>query len=549
MYTLLFNNLILYDPRDDAKVIRDPAVHLSVGEPGSLSFTIDKDHQAVGRLTKMKGVLELQDDGVPIYRGRIVRDVEDFNLSRTIESEGLLACLNDSIVPPFDFPADYEDDDDYKTAAESGNVVAFLLAKWLETHNAQVSPEQEIKLGKVTVLDPNNYISRSSSEYQSTWEAIKSKLAGSSLGGYLLPRYEADGVYLDYLADFELTNTQDVEFAVNLLDLQTEDNVAEIFTAILPVGAEGLTIKELPDGDIDDDRVKEGLLIYSKRGISQYGKITKTETWDDVTQASNLKSKAADFLSGAGIARTISIKAADLHNESGASFRVGRYTRLTSTPHNYNVLLPLVTLEPDIINPGNTQITLGESLKTQTERIQAATNAAADRADRQELEIKKQSSDLNEVVEATNQQITSAIQTSESLIFEALTNYAEKGDLESYKETVSAQLSILSDTIEINLNTATEKIESINGDLQGKYSNFEKFFRFTEDGLYIGESGNEILLRLDNDIIQFLRNNVPGLWMDEKGTHADEVHTQTLRIGDFVLTADPDGRVSFRRID
>ena len=44
----------------------------------------------------------------------------------------------------------------------------------------------------------------------------------------------------------------------------------------------------------------------------------------------------------------------------------------------------------------------------------------------------------------------------------------------------------------------------------------------------IGESGNEVLLRLDNDLMQFLRNNVPALYIDPNGVHAEEVYINTI---------------------
>lgn len=62
------------------------------------------------------------------------------------------------------------------------NVVAFWLGKLLDAHNAQVTEGQQVKLGQVTVTDPNNYIARSSTDYATTWATITDKLTGSALG-------------------------------------------------------------------------------------------------------------------------------------------------------------------------------------------------------------------------------------------------------------------------------------------------------------------------------------------------------------------------------
>lgn len=379
MYQLNFNGFQLYDPRLEELTIRDVSVHLAVDEAGSLSFTIDHDHPFAGQLTRLKGRLELLADGLPIFRGRIISDIQGFDLERTIEAEGQLACLNDSIVPPFSFPEEYEDDPEYEAA---DNVVAFWLGKLLEAHNAQVTEEQQIKLGQVTVSDPNNYITRSNTDYATTWATITDKLSGSALGGHLLVRYEEDGTYLDYLADYPLSNVQGITFAENLLELTDEIDATEVFTAILPVGAEGLTIAALPDGELTEDLVKEGSVIYSRAGVDKYGRIVSVQTWDDVTEAANLRTKAMELLAQSGVLplRTISVTAVDLHctDSAIAALRVGRYTQVTSAPHDLDVRYALTTLEPDLLDPGNTRITLGASVQTLTDRNQQSISGIKD---------------------------------------------------------------------------------------------------------------------------------------------------------------------------
>lgn len=371
MYQLKYKNYILYDPRlaDEKLIVRDPAVKLAVSKAGEMSFTVDAEHPYLSNLRRMSGLVELLDGTFPIYRGRITGDTKDFYGAHKIETEGIMAALNDSIIPPFNFPEDFAEDASYKAAAASGNVVDFFFRWILAQHNSQVSTEQQIKPGVVTVSDPNNYITRSSKEYATAMTTISDKLFKSSLGGNLLIRYENDGNYLDYYAKLPLTNTQTVEFAENLLDLTSEVDGASIYTAILPEGKEGLTIASLPDGALTDDLVKSGLTIYSKSGVDTYGRITRHVKWDDVTVAANLQTKAKAALADNGLSmpETITCKAVDLGWQEGIQhFRVGRMTALLSTPHGYSASYPLMELAPDILNPGNTQITLGATRRTFT---------------------------------------------------------------------------------------------------------------------------------------------------------------------------------------
>jgi hypothetical protein len=549
MYQLKYKNYILHDMRlaDEKLIIRDPSVKLAVSKAGEMSFTVDAEHPYLSNLRRMSGLVELLDGTLPIYRGRITSDTKDFYGAHKIETEGIMAVLNDSIIPPFNFPEDFTEDASYKAAAASGNVVEFFFRWILSQHNAQVTAEQQIKPGVVTVSDPNNYITRSSEEYATAMSTISDKLIKSALGGYLLIRYEDDGNYLDYYAALPLTNTQSVEFAENLLDLSSETDGTNIYTAILPEGKDGLTIEALPDGDLTDDLVKSGLTIYSKSGMSTYGRITRHIKWDDVTVAANLQTKAKAALADNGLSmpETITCKAVDLGWQDGIQhFRVGRMTALFSTPHGYSASYPLMELAPDILDPGNTQITLGATQQTYTGAQIDAKRETDKRIESTRQEISERVDESSsQVIQATHQQITDLQQNVNSIILSALENYVETGDFDSYKEEVSTKLSVLTDQLSIDITKVTERIDKVDGDLQSKYSEITKAFRFTSDGLIIGETGNEILLRLDNDVLQFVRNNTPELQITAEGVEAMRIKVSILCIGNVVWTEDENGDV------
>lgn len=550
MYQLNFEGYTLYDPRMEELTIRDVSVHLAVDEAGSMSFVIDSSHPYADKLSRMKGRLELLSDGLPIFRGRILSDTQGFDLERTVEAEGQLACLNDSIVPPFDFPGDYDGDQEYE---EADNVVAFWLGKLLAAHNAQVTEEQQIKLGQVTVSDPNNYIARSSTDYATTWATITDKLTGSALGGHLLVRYESDGTYLDYLADYPLDNVQGIAFASNLLELTDEIDAAEVYTAILPIGADGLTIASLSDGDLTEDLVQEGEVIYSKAGVSKFGRITAVQTWDDVTEAANLRTKALALLAQSGVLplRTISVTAVDLHCTDAdiAALRVGRYTKVVSAPHGLDVRYALTELEPDILDPGNTRITLGASVQTMTDRTHQSASQLGGTLDHQQAQINEQQSSLDQLAQTTSEQITAITQNSQQIILEALADYATTSDLETLQETISSQLAVMADQIEIRLTQTSQQIQDVGGDLQAQYDELSKYFRFTSDGLVIGQEGNEITLKVDNDRISFLDGGLEVAYISNKQLYITDAHfLNSLRIGNFAWMPRRSGNLSLVRV-
>lgn len=566
MYQLFFNNYPLYDPRDDELIIRDPNVHLAVGEAGEVSFIIDADHPYAWALSKLKGVLELRADGRPIFKGRITKDKRDFYLSREIEAEGLMACLNDSVVPPFNFPGDWEGDPDYEAAAASGNVIAFFLGWLLDQHNSQVEPAQRIELGEVTVADPNNYISRASSDYTPTLETVRSKLE-DLLGGYLLVDYSGETTVLHYYADLPLVNTQVVEYGENLLDLIDEADATETYTAILPLGKDGMTIADLPDGEISPGYFKLGKIIYSEAAEELYGsRITRVVEWKDVTEEANLRTKALATLSEGGtlLTQTFTVKAVDLGSvveevtadsavagvavagdaivgSTGAittggvsRFIVGRYVQIMSTPHGFSALYPLVELEPDILDPGNTSITLGSTAKSASSLARSSQLAAREQMAVQRMALDQTQAILaeqqaalaaqgDEVPQVVQEQITAAVQTAESIIFSALERYEETSNFQEYQQTVTGELELLADAMLLKFTEAVDQTRAVDGDLQRTLETLAKYFEFNADGLTIRAGENAMELTLDNDLVIFRRNGQQFGWWDGVNFHTGNI--------------------------
>lgn len=152
---------------------------------------------------------------------------------------------------------------------------------------------------------------------------------------------------------------------------------------------------------------------------------------------------------------------------------------------------------------------------------------------------------IDQVVQTTRQQITDVQQNVNSIILSALENYVKTGDFGNYKEEVSSQLSLLSNQLTLKFDKATADITKVNGDLQGKYESITKSFNFDiENGLVIGETGNPVYLQLNNDILQFVRNNTPELWITADGVVTNRINTDALVIGNVIFRKDDVGDVT-----
>ncbi|MEG0323456.1 MAG: hypothetical protein RR619_05620, partial [Raoultibacter sp.] len=98
-----------------------------------------------------------------------------------------------------------------------------------------------------SLFGKGNKITRSDSTYPSTGDVIKSKLL-DSVGGYIQVRHENGKRFIDYLADFDKSSTQVIDFGKNLLDYVKETDASSIRTAVVPVGA------KLSETDIGYDK-------------------------------------------------------------------------------------------------------------------------------------------------------------------------------------------------------------------------------------------------------------------------------------------------------
>lgn len=569
MYTVKCDGYPLLDFRLESLILHNPKVTVEVNTVGGGSFTIYNNHPYYHVMQKMKSIVEVADEYGVIFRGRITDDTIDFNNGKAVDLEGLMAFFNDSIVRPYIFPDDFLGNDEYTAAAESGNVIEYFL-KWLiDNHNSQVEPFQQFKLGRVTVSDPNNYLTRSDTGYNNTWSVLSSKLFGSKLGGYLCIRYETDGNYIDYLKDFELTNVQEIHFGENLLDIKTEIDASTTYSAIIPLGAEIksaensdiknlLTISSLPDGDITEDIVKSGDTLYSKKAVEAYGWIyapVSETTWEDVTEVDNLLTNGKNYLTNTAVmlANTVEITAVDLHYADSLieSFRIYRNIRVKSEPHEHEGIYQLTKLDLDLINPQNTKITVGNKKLTLTDMNSQQLSTAIDRIQTAEKNIEETRQQTTEIQQQVVIETTEILNTCNEIILGALESYVKTSNYEEFKETVETQLSILAGEIVLKFETTTEHIENVNGDLQLTVDTLGKYFEFTEKGLKIKSGSNDMSLTIDNDVITFEKNGQQFGWWDGVDFHTGNIFVnvdEKAQFGNFAFVPRSDGSLSFLKV-
>lgn len=368
MFSIYVDGELLYRPDGDIDcAATDPVLKLEMGKSGSLTFGLPVTNALYGRLQKLVSIVQVFYDEQEVFEGRVLSLTRDFNNTLQVECEGELSYLVDSVQ---------------RNDAFTGKTTE-LLAEIIARHNEMVEPFKQFKMGKVTVEerditiagqsdkttdDEGNFdyrqieINSTTSEWRDTLDYIETCLI-NYCGGYLRARRDVAGnLYLDWIANYYDQTTQTIEFGVNMLDLEEDDDVNDIFTILIPLGTNNLTIEEVNDGSpmlVDEERV------------AKYGRIIKTKTFDSVSKPETLKENGERYLHENGFPKvTLTINAVDLHqyDKNVEMIRLGDRVHVLSAPHSIGDYLICTEIEYDLADPANTEYTFGQPTQSLTQR-------------------------------------------------------------------------------------------------------------------------------------------------------------------------------------
>ena len=519
------DNKVIYDYRSDDLNIFNPKLSLEANKTGSFNFKIYPSHRFFSSIEKLSTIIKVYQNNRLIFRGRVLEDKEDFNKAKDVDCEGELAFLLDSVYRPFDL------------TNQTISIKQFLTML-IENHNSQVKDFQKFILGNVTVEDTK--INFSSETALKTWDIITTRLI-DTYGGYLFITYNEDEMpILNYLKEPPYTSIQSIEHGKNLLDISNLVSGSDIATACIPYGAK---LKDNDGNDtakrLDVTSVNNGLdYLIDEEMAAIYGIIyaePSQTTWDDITDATNLKTKAVDLSNVTDI----------------QEFHFLDYIKMTSKYHNIDKIYLLEKLDLDLFSPENTTIVMGETFKTLTNTSLSNKNQMKDAITR----IEKATADyvtnekVSNIVTETIEQSTYIGQTAQTIVFTALEDYVLTGDLETYKQTIETKFTQTAEDYEMLFTNSINKINEVNGETNRQFQEIQKYIRFVDGNIILGETGNQITLKIENDRIAFLQNNVEVAYFSNNRLYVtDGEFLNSLQLGNFAFIPRANGSLSFGKV-
>ena len=345
MYQVRLDDEILHDLREEDRRLVSAKLYFESNKVDRFGFEILPTHPCFNNIKKLKSIISVfaiknTNEYEKLFEGRIPELDKDFNNIGEAEAEGVLSYFRDSIQRPFEFHDITPED---------------FLKEIVNRHNEGVD---------VTVTG-NLY--RMNEKYVTTLEILNDRLI-DRLGGYFRVRYVGDKKIIDYLKDFDGVNAQTIEFGENLLDLTQVATAADVYSVVIPIGAQdedgnALTIKSVNDG-------KD--YLENHEAIALYGRREAVVEFSDVTLASNLKTKGEEYLqSTIEESLTIEMKAVDLSliNHNIQAFRMYDWVKVISKPHSIIKSFLLKKMEINLIDPTDSYIQLGQIIKGISDEI------------------------------------------------------------------------------------------------------------------------------------------------------------------------------------
>ncbi|MCD7757056.1 MAG: phage tail protein, partial [Clostridiales bacterium] len=350
----------------------------SSGEIDSLQFEIlpnNPGYDLLASRTTMVQVMDTTTDSA-IFTGRVLTITPQMDSSglvyKAVVCEDRLGFLCDSIQP---------------YTPEATYTLEDFFALLLENHNAQVEDYKKIYPGHISMTTSSGNVTKGLN-YQTTWECIKSKLL-DSVGGEIQLYSGTDGLlYLDYVEELGSTGTATIALGKNMQSVSREIDPTSVITRLIPLGVK----LEDEDGVETEERltiasVNNGVIYLDDEDAQAvYGIVEGVVEWEDVTEASNLLTKAQAWLEAQTVTDQITLTAVDLYLAGIETETIERYNYYPVTHEGIglNTDYRVAKVTRNICNPTEITYEMGSQSKslasTLADTSSKASSAAADAA-------------------------------------------------------------------------------------------------------------------------------------------------------------------------
>ena len=558
MYILKYAGSVLHDPRTDVQISAGTLKEES-GQSPTLSLTIQPMHPLWDSFTRDTVMLPNREvelvefeTGIVLFRGRVRAISMEFDGSKKLTCEGAMAYLNDTTVRPYKTYDTDEIECDINAPAEANK----LFEWFIEQHNAHVMNAcEKFRIGVNTGANYGK-LQRGTGTGPATLKEMRDKLE-KACGGWLRVRYDATGSIIDWLPDTGAAEaTQRVELGSNLLDLDTQVDGKDIYTAIVPVGKTGKGSEErkvnvsAETAYVPFGFAIQGDAVVDMAAVEKYGLIEKTVSYDlDKPQA--LADKAVADLAAGKLDDSIEVSAFDLHNLNEQTLPIDFLDRVfvKSGPHGIERYMICSGRTVNLTNPTATQFKLGAITATLTKGATSSQESAQESIVKRVTSLSNATRNIAKDTATTTIKVAAveekaaAVEKKADAATEKIADVATTATAAAEKvETVAAKAEKAAEEVShvatdaANANTAAKEAKAMATEANNKAAeakdaveDMANAFSHDARGAYVGDKTK-----------QFVWVNKDGVWlMDGKTLNASFTSRRASLAGDkLVIDAD-----------
>lgn len=127
--------------------------------------------------------------------------------------------------------------------------------------------------------------------------------------------------------------------------------------------------------------------------------------------------------------------------------------------------------------------------------------------------------------------------------------FVKNENFEAYRKTVSTQFAQTNEDFNFLFNNVNSQVDILSNETNAQFQEIQKYIRFVDGNIVLGEAGNELTLKIQNNRISFLQSGIEVAYFSNNKLYVtDGEFMNSLQIGNFAFIPRSNGNLSFKKV-
>lgn len=330
-------NALFTAARGEDSVLRCEA-EFYLNEADRAELKLPGTNRAARSLTQKNAVIELEDDGGTVFIGDVALTEQEDGGEIRVDLDGALGWLGTICKAPFQV----------REGDASSPVLNFLTAI-IDQYNAAVSTTRMLQLGAVTVT--GNVVMDHHDEYVTMLDLLSE--VREQLGGYVYIDYASGIPVLNYIAQPEAADGQDLEFGRNVLTVVNQLDFSSYASRVYVAGT-----------DENDHLITS--VATDETAEAAFGRVDVSLRGEGKTTEEIYAEALAELAARKAPLQNLTMTAADLAEigHSERLFTIGSARRAYCEQIGIDTKMIVRKIKRDYLNRKNSEVSFGRDVST-----------------------------------------------------------------------------------------------------------------------------------------------------------------------------------------